>query len=56
MGLEEVTKFFGETFHTRQGTSNRGMQTCQLQKFKIGRLWFSTVWKLGDFNQNREIL
>ena len=32
------------------------LQTCQLQKFKIGRLWFSTLWKLGDFNQNREIL
>ena len=35
---------------------NYTSQTCQLQKFKIGRLWFSTLWKLGDFNQNREIL
>ena len=51
MSLDEIC---GELKNKRKNYSKN--QTCQLQKFKIGRLWFSTLWKLGDFNQNREIL
>ncbi|CAB4006211.1 vacuolar sorting-associated 33B-like, partial [Paramuricea clavata] len=58
LGLEEVTKLLGETFHTRRGTSNRASSTAQNKKkvilvFFLGGCTYSEITSLRFLAKQR---